>query len=88
MKIIMARDWKPGTQAYLWEETGNGALRLVTGIRRDYWIVTGYNSWCCCEDTRLYLCTDEAERAANEAELRRILSERRRTWNSWREVTA
>ena len=82
MKTIEARDWTPETLAYLWVETGNGNLYRVTGIRQDWWIVTGRSSWCCCSDTVLYVFDCEAECKAKERYLQKELKDKRKRWYS------
>ena len=80
MNKMQAKDWCHGMLAYIWEETGNGQLRLVTVIRKDFWIVTGMCSWCCCGDTMLYVGT-EAKRIEQEKLLRANLANRRLEWS-------
>jgi hypothetical protein len=85
---IIAADWRLHTQAdpdfraYHWDEIGAGSLRLVTGIRADWRIVTGMCSWCCTPCTTLYICPDDAARASLETSLRERLADRRRAWDS------
>jgi len=43
-------------EAYL--QTGLGLFR-ITGMRRDYWVITGERSWCCCPDDTVYVRGDE-----------------------------
>ncbi|MDE2020769.1 MAG: hypothetical protein KGJ13_10570 [Patescibacteria group bacterium] len=82
MHTITAKEWTANITAHIWEETGKGSLRPVTGITRDYWIRTGGTcsaSWCCTPDTRLYVGTPE-EIKALETELRGKLESNRLTW--------
>jgi hypothetical protein len=90
MQEITAKQWvnrtpailaaMEGKNAYLWEETGNGSLRPVTGISRDWWIYAGGCSWCCTPDTTLYLFDSEEERRRIEEQMKRRLVNRR--WSS------
>lgn len=80
MRTIQASEWDRTIEAYIWTECGNGRLYQVTGIRRDWWIVTGDCSWCCTPQTTMYVYADAAERDAHEAALRFHLAERRELW--------
>lgn len=77
MKAIQAKDWDRNVDSYIWEETGNGSLRMVTGIRKDWWIVTGGVSWCCTPATTLYVFDSDEERQKTQAEFRNRLREQR-----------
>ena len=76
MQTIQVKDFRPGMDAYLWEETGNGSLRKVDYIRwpeTDPWAVTGNCSWCVCGCDTLYVFDYPGERQMVEGELRRRL---------------
>lgn len=77
MRTIRAGCWTHHTDAYLWTETGEGQLRLVTGVRRDWWIVTGHCSLCSTPDTLLYVFDNDAERMQQERDMRARLASRR-----------
>lgn len=79
MRTITAQQHRaaPSGDAWLWEETGIGHLRRVTGIRADWWIVTGMCSWCCCPDTPLYQFSSTEQRIELETYLRSRLAARR-----------
>ena len=89
IKAIRADEWG-GEEAYLWQETGNGALDRVCYTRRDWWIVTVSkdshtrsmftHSWCCCPDTTLYVCDSKPTRDALESALQSDLAARRARW--------
>lgn len=84
MKTIIAEKWMPGDLAYLWEETGNGSLRIVTYVGHDWWIRTGGTcgaSWCCCPDTTLYVFDTHDEFERINREMQRQLANRRETWH-------
>jgi hypothetical protein len=84
---ITAEEWRPDTEAYLFAETGEGALYRVDSIRPDCWIVTvgkdsqpGHwmtSSWCCHLGTRLYVFPDRANRDLAEHALQSDLADRR-----------
>ncbi len=80
MRTIQASEWDRTIEAYIWTECGNGRLYQVTGIRREWWIVTGPCSWCCTPDTILYVYEDAAERNEHESALRQALNARRAMW--------
>jgi hypothetical protein len=77
MRTIRANEWKPATQAYLWVERGDGDLLPVTGIRSDWWIVTGYCSWCCTPGTILHVLDVNDDLATCARAMRLELAERR-----------
>ena len=81
MNIIAAKDFKPGSMAFLWEETGDGSLRKVSYIRSDWWIVTGHCSWCCTPDTYLYEFDNDADMIDAQKRFRAELAERRANWS-------
>lgn len=67
-------------EAWIWAECGEGELLKVTSIRADWWIVTGYSSWCCTPGTTLYLFDSTDERATMMREMQRQLVRRRESW--------
>jgi len=79
---IQLKEWRRGMLAYLWVETGDGDLLRVTGLRPDWWVVTGYCSWCSCPGDTLYLCPTQEHVAALETALRARLATKRAEWYS------
>lgn len=84
---IELQDWTPGIHAYLWTECGEGNLYKITSVRADWWAVTGYFSWCCMPEAKVYLCETDAQKQELERSLRNHLEARRIKWNSKGEVT-
>lgn len=92
MKTTTVSKWQ-GETAWLWVETGEGALYRVRNVRADYWVVTApegmswaTNSWCCHGDTTLYV-GDSGEAKVKEVELRQELAERRERWRAEENAT-